>query len=57
MLKWAIIFAVISVVAGFLGFGGVSQAAGGVAKILFFVFVAIALLFVLLLLAGVQAIF
>ena len=35
MLKWAIIFAVIALVAGVLGFGGVAAGAPGIAKILF----------------------
>ena len=36
MLKWAIIFAVIALVAGALGFGGIAGAAAGIAKLLFF---------------------
>lgn len=40
MLKWAIIFFIISVIAGVFGFTGVSVAASGVAKILFFIFLA-----------------
>ena len=39
MLKWALIFAVVALIAGGLGFGGVAGAAAGVAKILFFLFV------------------
>ena len=35
MLKWAIIFFIISVVAGIFGFGGISVAAAGLAKFLF----------------------
>jgi uncharacterized membrane protein YtjA (UPF0391 family) len=38
MLKWAIVFAVVALIAGGLGFGGVAGAAGDVAKILFFLF-------------------
>lgn len=41
MLKWAIIFAVISLIAGVLGFGGIAGASAGIAKILFFIFLAI----------------
>ena len=37
MLKWALIFAVVAVVAAALGFGGVAGAAAGIAKLLFFV--------------------
>jgi uncharacterized membrane protein YtjA (UPF0391 family) len=35
MLKWALIFAVVAIVAGALGFGGIAGAAAGVAKLLF----------------------
>ena len=42
MLKWAAIFAVIALVAGILGFGGLAGAAWGIAKLLFWVFIAIA---------------
>ena len=53
MLKWALIFFIISLVAGFLGFSGVSAAAAGIAKILFGIFVAIFLILLVLgLLAG-----
>lgn len=43
MLRWAIIFAVIALVAGALGFGGIAGASAGIAKILFGVFLAIAI--------------
>lgn len=53
MLRWAIVFAVIALVLGLLGFGGLASAFAGVAKLLFFVAVAIfAVLLVLGLLAG-----
>ncbi|HWI28679.1 MAG TPA: DUF1328 domain-containing protein [Stellaceae bacterium] len=39
MLYWAAIFLVISLVAALFGFGGISAAAAGIAKILFVVFV------------------
>lgn len=38
MLYWALVFFLIALAAGVLGFGGISIAAAGVAKILFFVF-------------------
>ncbi|HEY0441353.1 MAG TPA: DUF1328 domain-containing protein [Xanthobacteraceae bacterium] len=41
MLKWAIIFLVISLIAGALGFTNISTAAGRVAKILFAIFFAL----------------
>ncbi|MFT8516439.1 MAG: DUF1328 domain-containing protein, partial [Acetobacter persici] len=35
MLKMALFFLVISIIAGLFGFGGISSAAAGMAKILF----------------------
>lgn len=48
MLKWALIFFVISVIAGGLGFTGISAASGGIAKILFFIALAIFIIFLIL---------
>ena len=48
MFKWALIFAVIALIAAVLGFGGVAGAAAGVAKILFFVGLALVVLFLIL---------
>lgn len=50
MLYWAAIFLVISLVAALFGFGGISAAAAGIAKILFVVFV---VLFIITLLIGI----
>jgi uncharacterized membrane protein YtjA (UPF0391 family) len=44
MLYWAAVFFIIAIVAAFLGFGGVSVAAAGIAQTLFFVFLAISLI-------------
>jgi uncharacterized membrane protein YtjA (UPF0391 family) len=53
MLKWALIFLVISLVAGALGFTGVARGAGSIAKILFGIFLAIfVILLIFALLAG-----
>jgi uncharacterized membrane protein YtjA (UPF0391 family) len=49
MLKWALIFFVISIVAGLLGFTGIASGAAGIAKILFYIAIAI---LVILLVAG-----
>jgi uncharacterized membrane protein YtjA (UPF0391 family) len=38
MLYWALVFLVIAIIAGLLGFGAVAFAAVGIAKILFFLF-------------------
>ena len=48
LLKYAIIAFVISIIAGGLGFTGISSAAGGIARILFFVFLVIAVVVLLL---------
>lgn len=48
MLKWALIFAIVAVVAALLGFSGVAGAAAGLAKILFFVGLALVVLFLIL---------
>lgn len=48
MIKWAIIFAVAALILGALGFGGIAGAAMGIAKLLFWIAVIIAVvLFVL----------
>jgi uncharacterized membrane protein YtjA (UPF0391 family) len=53
MLKWALIFFLISVVAGIFGFTGVAAGARSIAKGLFFIAVAIfAVLLIVGLLAG-----
>jgi uncharacterized membrane protein YtjA (UPF0391 family) len=44
MLKWAIIFFLISLVAGFFGFTGVASGAKSIAKVLFFIALAIFLI-------------
>lgn len=55
MLKWALIFAVIAVIAGVFGFTGVAAGAATIAKILFGVFVALFLGVVALALLGIKA--
>ena len=49
MLRWAFIFLVVGLIAGLLGFTGIAGASIGIAKFLFFLFVA---MFVLLLILG-----
>ena len=44
MLSWALIFFVVAIVAAIFGFGGISIAAAGIAKILFFVFLVLFLI-------------
>jgi uncharacterized membrane protein YtjA (UPF0391 family) len=48
ILKWALIFFLISVVAGILGFTGISAASADVARFLFYVFVVIFLVLLIL---------
>jgi len=38
MLRWALVFLVIAIVAGIFGFAGIMLAAAGIAKLLFYVF-------------------
>ena len=55
MLKYAIGFAVISLIAGALGFGGIAAGSAGIAKILFGLFLILAVIFVVLAALGVGA--
>jgi uncharacterized membrane protein YtjA (UPF0391 family) len=48
LLKWALIFFVVSIVAGVLGFTGISAASADVARFLFYVFVVIFLVLLIL---------
>jgi uncharacterized membrane protein YtjA (UPF0391 family) len=41
MLYWALVFFIIALVAGVLGFGGIAAAASDMARILFFIFLVI----------------
>jgi uncharacterized membrane protein YtjA (UPF0391 family) len=41
MLKWAFIFLVLGLIAAALGFTGIAGASIGIAKLLFFIFIAI----------------
>jgi uncharacterized membrane protein YtjA (UPF0391 family) len=47
LIKWAIIFAVISLVSGWLGFGSLSGVTATIAKVLFAIFVIIFLIVIL----------
>ncbi len=49
MLSWALAFFVLAIIAAVLGFGGIASTLGGIAQILFFMFVA---LFVVSLIIG-----
>jgi uncharacterized membrane protein YtjA (UPF0391 family) len=49
MLRWAVIFFVVAIVAALFGFAGIYQAASGIATILFWLFL---VLFLVSLIAG-----
>lgn len=49
MLRWALIFFVIAVIAAIFGFGGIASGAVAIAKILFYLFLVVA---VAMLIAG-----
>jgi len=49
MLHWAVVFFIIAIIAGVLGFGGIAVATAEIAKLLFFIFL---VLFVVSLIAS-----
>ena len=49
MLGWAVLFFIISIIAGIFGFGGVAEASASMAQILFYIFL---ILFVVSLVLG-----
>jgi uncharacterized membrane protein YtjA (UPF0391 family) len=52
MLRWSLIFFIISLIAAALGYGGIAAESAEIAKVLFFIFLAI---FVVTLILGVIA--
>ncbi|MHA7131104.1 DUF1328 domain-containing protein [Algoriphagus namhaensis] len=52
MLRWAIGFFIVAIIAAIFGFGGIATGAASIAKILFFVFI---ILFVVTLIFGRKA--
>ncbi|MBP7064765.1 DUF1328 domain-containing protein [Ferrovibrio sp.] len=44
MLYWAVVFFILALVAGLFGFGGLAATAGGIAQILFFIFLVLFLI-------------
>ena len=56
LLWWAVIALVVSLVAGGLGFSGVSQGAASISKILFGIFLVIAILLFVFVILGIGAI-
>jgi uncharacterized membrane protein YtjA (UPF0391 family) len=56
LLKWAFIMAVVSLLAGVLGFYGLSETAGDVARFLFYIFLVVFVVLLVMGLAGARAI-
>jgi uncharacterized membrane protein YtjA (UPF0391 family) len=56
MLKWALFFFIISIIAAIFGFTGIAAAAAGIAKILFFISIVICVIFLVLGLMAARAI-
>lgn len=52
MLRWALIFFVIAIIAAIFGFGGIAAGAARIATILFWIAVAVFVLFLVLHLIG-----
>jgi uncharacterized membrane protein YtjA (UPF0391 family) len=52
MLRWALIFFVVALIAALFGFGGIAGVAAGMAKILFFGFLILAAIVAVMALAG-----
>jgi uncharacterized membrane protein YtjA (UPF0391 family) len=48
LLKWALAFLVIALIAAVFGFGGIAEAAVGVGQVLFFIFLAVFLVLLIL---------
>ncbi len=41
MLRWTVTFLIIAIIAAIFGFGGIAHGAAAIAKILFFIFIAL----------------
>jgi uncharacterized membrane protein YtjA (UPF0391 family) len=52
MLRWAVIFLVVALVAALLGFGGIAGTATSIAVVLFWVFLAVTVILFLVSLMG-----
>ncbi len=57
MLKWALIFFIIAIVAAIFGFGGIAAGAATIAKWLFFIAIAIFIVFLVMGLVAGEALF
>ena len=52
MLRWALAFFIIAIIAAIFGFGGIAATASGIAQILFYIFIALFLISLLMGLLG-----
>lgn len=52
MLRWALTFFIIAIIAALFGFGGLAATASGIAQILFYIFIALFLISLLMGLLG-----
>ena len=48
MLRWALIFAIVAIVAGLLGFTGIAAGAATIAKTIFYIFLGLVVVFIVL---------
>jgi uncharacterized membrane protein YtjA (UPF0391 family) len=48
MLRWALLFAIIAIVAGLLGFTGIAAGAAVLAKTIFYIFLGLVVVFIVL---------
>ena len=48
MLRWALLFAVLAIVAGLLGFTGIAVGFAAIAKTIFYIFLGLVVVFILL---------
>ena len=48
MIKWIIIFLVVALIAAVFGFGGIAEGAADIAKILFYIFLALLVISIIL---------
>lgn len=46
-LKWAAIFAIVSIIAAIFGFSGIAEGAADVAKVLFYIFLGVVALLII----------
>jgi uncharacterized membrane protein YtjA (UPF0391 family) len=56
MLTWAIVALLVAIVAGALGFTGVAKGAATIAKVIFGIFLIMAVLLFVMVLAGINAV-